>query len=302
MLAQLQEPDGSRFAGAWSARVQRGAQQWIDCNAFATALVVDALASTPAAATFAPCIAAAQTFLRRCAVADQPGSFAFWSAGDPAYRAGADLDDTALIRGILRDRSAGHDDPLEALRLFGPHRITRGTPLAATSRWAARFPGLFGTWMDGGVAIVDLAVNANVVGYLRSIGAEIPGVAEAEGALCQVLDQAPHLERYAPYYPSRALILWRCAVAMRAGARIGTSLRRRLRAEVAGDCAPTDTRLLEAALVAVGIPPVAHRTVAPADILVCSDLTGRIRWSSRALAVALDAAHRCTAVARRIAC
>jgi hypothetical protein len=299
-LRLAQEPDGSVFAGAWRSRVQRARRVWSDCNAFVTALVsevLEPLAHRPDVATM---LGGARAFLRRCSATHSQDHCSFWSIDDPRFRASPDLDDTALVRGVLWDGSSSGDATAEALRIFAPYRATRGTPLAAPSGWARNFPGMFGTWMHDGRCVIDLTVNANVLAYLYRVNADIPGMIEAESALGTILAQDHDLEARSPYYRSRALVLWRCALALRAGARISEALRSRLRAEIAQ---PAQTAgqpaVWLAACAAAGIePPAALRkafrsSVAAGwpELRVCSDLVGRTAWSSGSLPTALAAAH-----------
>jgi hypothetical protein len=279
---------------------------WSDCNAFVTALISQVLAPLADRSDVATMLGAARAFLRRCGSTHSLDHCTFWSVDDPRFRANPDLDDTALVRSALWDGTPSGNAAVEALRLFAPYRATRGTPLAAPSAWARSFPGMFATWMHEGRCIIDIAVNANVLAYLHSIDADIPGVTDAESALRTILADDADLEARSPYYRSCALVLWRCALALRAGARIGDALRCRLRAEITARAARADlgadVLVWLAACAAAGVqPPRGLGDAIPAapaagwsDLRVCTDLPGLTVWNSRDLTTALRAARLVT--------
>ncbi len=170
------------------------------------------------------------------------GGYRFWQD-----RGAADLDDTALA---LRVRDLAGLPRLPTARLvdlFGRCRVHG--ELAGPSRWAARFGGVYLTWLGAGPPVVDALVNQNVLRCLRQLdAAEVPGFREAVTMLSALRD-VPWRDRYAPYYAARELRAW---------------------------ASNTPTGLLQRQQADGGWPA----------ITTCQDLGGQPHWRSRAVATA----------------
>jgi hypothetical protein len=315
-LEGSQDPKGHPDAGAWAAeRLRAGRLEAPDRTCFVTALTVLQLAALPASPRIGAMVRAGRRFIETCAAGPAVGgsarAYGFWRNDDVERQNRPDLDDTALALlalGAPSQPAAKILSETDALALFSPYRVHAGCPLAAQSRWAAAFSGVFGTWAastGAGAAapvLVDAGVNANVLRCLAvNDHRTAPGFAAASRMLASVLSSDLNASVLAPYYRSHALLVWLAAEAARACGDAGRQLAaavegalRRLRRDPRRPCGEIlFFAAARAALgLAAGLTPGWLAAMQLADggwppAQVCADAMGRHVWRSRAVSTAL---------------
>jgi hypothetical protein len=160
--------DAQTPSGAFRSFVQRPTLCIPDENAFATALVMEALSSWPGSSV-QKVRAAAIAFLLRCQRPGRPGAFAFYPAdAHPDWFPGtlpADADDTALATLVLHRQGFWSIADLRrvASDVLLPYRVRR----AGCPTWLR--PGGFPTWLDAARRCnpIDICVNLNVATLLH---------------------------------------------------------------------------------------------------------------------------------------
>jgi hypothetical protein len=311
-LERSQDPKGHPDAGAWAAeRLRAGQLDAPDRTCFVTALTALQLAALTASSQIGAMVRAARRFIETCAAGPPVGAsvrtYGFWRNDDMERRSRPDLDDTALALLALRAPSQPGAKMLsetDALALFSPYRVHAGCPLAAQSRWAAAFPGAFGTWAasTGAPVLVDAGVNANVLRCLAvNEQRAAPGFAAASRMLASILSCDLKASILAPYYRSHALLVWLAAEAARAcgdaGRQLAAAVEGALRRLGPDPRQPSGEILFYAAAraalgLAVGLAPGWLAAMQLADggwppAQVCTDSIGRRVWRSRAVSTAL---------------
>jgi hypothetical protein len=193
-----------RPSGAFGSTIVRlnTPVEGIDENAFVTVQVLRALAGEDAPIWRASADRAI-SFLERCEIA--PDAYGFWPLDAwPAWmpRFGPDVDDTALIAGVLVE--LGRLQPDQLLRVAA-------TLSSARVRQVERLRpgwincGAFGTWVDG-PPIVDCAINANVAGFLAGVGwhgqfGYRDAVRTVVDGIAWAAESEARLGTLAPFYP-----------------------------------------------------------------------------------------------------
>jgi hypothetical protein len=286
-------------SGAWLAIKRRGGYVETDCNAFVTALTMIALAPWRRHPAVSRMLHRGGRFLDDCAAVCPTGATMFWPRGH-RHQAVPDLEDTAHAICAMRLAGIGPaPDRLALLGLFAPYRVTAGQRLAEGSRWAAEFPGCFGTWMgDTGPAVVDAGVNANVIRALALCSAtDVPGFDAAVCLVAASLEGERSPQAVAPYYRTSARLLWLAAeAAWHCGEPLAAAARRAFVSRK-GATSATLAQALPHAMAGrlLGLDAEAElQTIRDArrggawpTVALCHDYTGQTEWASRAPAAAM---------------
>lgn len=209
-------------SGAIPSHVALGGIQYLDHNAFITALAVRALSHSDA---WTPLRNRALDFLETCEDRDMEKSFRFWPPGqEPSWGAGRppDADDTAIIAVELVRSGRRSLTWLRrvALQVLNRHRVQFERDIRPP--WI--HDGAFHTWLvRDHPNVVDAVVNTNVAALFAKCGLKhaasyTAGIRLISAAVAWTGGHRERVRIVAPYYPHPAEFREALLHAIRCGA------------------------------------------------------------------------------------
>lgn len=217
---------GQAPSGAFTSIVQLSSGAVTDENAFVTALVLDALATSEPFPGLADIRERALDFLERCERTPPWGGFAFYpSDAQPRWlreQLPADVDDTALCSLALYRAGRWPQSRLrhQVLEVLERHRLSAKP---AGAGWFQT--GVYPTWLNAKRLCnpIDVCANLNVASLLEASGlgdTRTRGIVHmADAALDWVADRPERMNVIMPYYSHPAELGHALQRAVRAGVR-----------------------------------------------------------------------------------